>query len=436
MASRQLSGLDVAFLCLEGETTPMHMGAVAIFHPHHAVDRSRIAELLADRAARVPRLRQRITPALFGLGGASWTDDPLFDPSEHVHTHRLGEFYDEDPLATYAAEWIEQPLDLRRPPWALHVVSGLPDGKLALLLKLHHSFTDGAGAFAVAAGLLDELPFARTLLTGSTERPPRLRSPLSMVKDAISEAGENANIASSILRATRPYPVSPLAAPKSSSRRVSFARLDLAEIKKVRVAHGGTSNDVILAVLAGALRQWMLNRGQRVAGRPLRALVPVSMRARETGTAANQLSGYLCELPVHIEDPVERLREIRHSMNRNKAAGPLTGAGALPVLADRIPSPLHKVATKSAGQVAGLLFDTVITNVPLPKLSLTLDGSPLREIYPLVPLAPRHAVGIAATTFHNAVHIGLQTNGAAVPDTGALRDAVLKSAAALYERAM
>ena len=436
MAGRQLSGLDVAFLCLEGETTPMHMGAVVIFHPHHAVDPDKIAKLLADRAARVPRLRQRVAPALFGFGGASWTDDPKFDPSEHIHTHRVAEFCEEDPLASYAAEWIEQPLDLRRPPWDLHVVTGLPDGRFALLLKLHHSFTDGAGAFAVAAGLLDELPFTRTIMTSAAKPPPRGRSPLSMIKDAINEAGENANIASSVLRATRPYPVSPLAAPNSSSRRVGFARLELAEIKKVRSVHGGTCNDVILAVLSGALRQWMINRGQRVAGRPLRALVPVSMRARENGTAANQLSGYLCELPVHVDDPVERLREIRHSMNRNKAGGPLTGAGALPVLADRIPSPLHKLATKTAGQAAGLLFDTVITNVPLPKLDLTLDGAALREIYPLVPLAPRNAVGIAATTFHNSVHIGLQTNGAAVPDTGSLRDAVLKSAAALYERAL
>jgi WS/DGAT/MGAT family acyltransferase len=327
-------------------------------------------------------------------------------------------------------------MNLRRPPWEVQVVSGLPDERFALLLKLHHSFTDGAGAFAVAAGLLDELPFARTLPRSPAEPPQRFRSPFSLVKDLVTEAGENANIASSILRATRPYPVSPLAAPSSSSRRIGFVQLELAEIKKVRAAHGGTCNDVILTVLSGALRQWMINRGQRVAGRPLRALVPVSIRSRDAGTAANQLSGYLCELPVHLDDPVEQLREIRRSMNRNKAGGPLTGAGALPVLAGRIPSPLHRVATKTAGQAAGLLFDTVITNVPLPKLDLRLDGSALREIYPLVPLAPRHAVGVAATIFHDYVHIGLQANGAAVPDTGSLRDAVLKSAAALYERAL
>jgi len=413
----------------------MHMGAVVIFQPHHAVDPDKIAKLLADRAARIPRLRQRVTPALFGFGGASWSDDPRFDPAAHIHTHRLAEFCEEDPLASYAAEWIERPLNLRRPPWDLHVVTGLPDGRFALLLKLHHSFTDGAGAFAVAAGLLDELPFTRTFMA-SAQAPRRERSTLGMVREAIAGAGENAAIASSIVRATRPYPVSPLAAPSSTSRRLGFARLELSEIKKVRAVHGGTSNDVILAVLSGALRQWMINRGQRVAGRPLRALVPVSIRAREAGSAANQLSGYLCELPVHLDDPVDRLREIRRSMNRNKSTGPLTGAGALPVLAERIPSPVHRLATKAAGQAAGLLFDTVITNVPLPKLDLTLDGAPLREIYPLVPLAPRNALGIAATIFHNSVHIGLQANGAAVPDTGSLRDAVLKSAAALYERSI
>jgi WS/DGAT/MGAT family acyltransferase len=415
----------------------MHMGAVVIFHPDEPVAPDKIAKLLAERAARLPRLRHRVSPKLFPFGGATWAEDPAFDASAHIQVHELAEYRTEDPLASYTSEWIEQPLDLRRPLWEVRVVTGLPDEKFALLFKLHHAFTDGAGAFALAAGLLDELPITRSVLAAAAQgQPPRSRSPLAMIKNTIGEAGENAGIATSILRATRPYPVSPLSAPSSSSRRLAFAKLDMSDIRKIRSAHGGTANDVILAVLTGALRQWMADRGQRAQHRPLRALIPVSLRARDGGPAANQLSGYLCELPVHLEDPVQRLREIRHSMNRNKTAGPLTGAGAVPVLAERLPSPVHRLATRVAGQAAGLLFDTVITNVPLPKIELTLDGAPMREVYPLVPLASRHAVGIAATIYRNSVHIGLQVNGAAVPDTGSLRDAVLKSAAALYERSV
>ncbi|KAA9159998.1 wax ester/triacylglycerol synthase family O-acyltransferase [Amycolatopsis acidicola] len=433
MAGRQLSGLDVAFLCLEGESTPMHMGAVVIFDPGEPVDPEKIAKLLAERATRIPRLRQRVSPGLLP-GAANWTDDPLFDPHEHIDTCELHEFYEEDPLAAHAAEWIEQPLDLARPLWQVRVVNGLPGNRFALLLKLHHAFTDGAGAFAVAAGLIDELPITKALLN-KTETPPRPRSPLTLLKETLSDGKQTAGIATSILRAARPYPFSPLSAPSSTSRRLGFVRLEETELRQVRAAHGGTTNDVILAVLAGALRQWMVNRGQRVDGKRLRALIPVSTRARESG-GANRLSGYLCELPVHIDDPVERLRAVRREMNRHKAVGTQAGAGAVPVLADRMPPPLHKLATRAAGQASGLLFDTVITNVPLPKLDLTLDGAPLREVYPLVPLAPRNALGIAAAVFHDGVHIGLQANGAAVPDTGSLRDAVLKSAAALYERSV
>lgn len=415
----------------------MHMGAVVVFQPEAPVDPARLAALLAERAARIPRLRQRVSPTLFPPGGAVWAEDPAFDPEAHIRHHRLGEFYEEDPLASYAAQWIEEPLDLDRPLWELRVVTGLPDGRYALLLKLHHAFTDGAGAFAVAVGLLDELPGARTI--PGLARPtaaPRPRSPLDLLKGVISEAGENAAIASAVLRAARPFPPSPLTAPISPSRRLSFVRLDLGDVRQVRRAHGGTANDVLLAILAGALRQWMTNRGRRVDGRPLRALIPVSTRGRDGGTGANQLSAYLCDLPVHLEDPVHRLRDVQASMNQRKAAGPLAGAGAVPVLAERIPPQVHRLATRFAGHAAGLLFDTVITNVPLPKLALTLDGSPLREVYPLVPLAPRNALGIAAAVYHDSVHIGLQANGAAVSDTGSLRDAVVKSAAALYERSL
>ncbi|WP_020671591.1 wax ester/triacylglycerol synthase family O-acyltransferase [Amycolatopsis nigrescens] len=434
MAENQLSGLDVAFLCLEGQHNPMHMGAVVTFTPHHPVDPARMAGLLAERAARIPRLRLRARPALLPPGGAYWADDPAFDPAAHIHVHELSSLYDPDPLAAYAARWIERPLDMSGPLWDVHLVTGLPGGEFALLLKLHHALTDGAGAFSVAAGLLDDCPVTRMAANPVTPATspapaPSPRPLLSVLRDGVTES---AGIASAVLRATRPYPSSPISAPLSGSRRVGFVRLDLGDLRRIRKAYGGTSNDVLLAVLSGALREWMINRGQRADGRPLRALVPVSTRGRGGARGGNQLSGYLCDLPTQLDDPVRRLREIRRSMNRNKAAGP--GAGAIPMLADRVPPAFHRLATKYAAQGAGLLFDTVITSVPLPNVRLDFDGARLREVYPMVPLAPRHAVGIAAATYRDSVHIGLQANGEAVPDTGSLRDAVLKSLATLLER--
>ncbi|WP_103339602.1 wax ester/triacylglycerol synthase family O-acyltransferase [Amycolatopsis sp. CA-126428] len=435
MAGSPLSALDVAFLCLESETSPMHMGAVVTFTARGPVDPAALTALLARRAARLPKLRQRARTELFPPGSASWADDPGFVAADHIHQVALSSLYEPDPLSAYASRWIAEPLDTSRPLWDLTLVTGLPDGKFALLLKLHHALTDGAGAYAVAAGLLDGVKLPET---GAAPRPiPAPRSTLDTVKDALGtawgQANEAAGIASSLVRAARP-PLSPVSAPPSAERRLGFVRLPLAELRRVRRAHGGTTNDVVLAVLAGALREWLVNRGQRADGRTLRALIPVSVRGRAGDqVGGNKLSGYLCDLPVGEDDPVERLRVVRRVMTRNKAAGPSRGAGALPLLAGRVPPLLHRLGTRTAGRAAPMLFDLVITTVPVPPARLSLDGARMAEVYPFVPLAPGHAVGIAVATYRDSVHIGLQANGAAVPDVGSLRDAVLKSAARLLD---
>jgi diacylglycerol O-acyltransferase len=435
MAGSPLSALDVAFLCLESEKSPMHMGAVITFAARGPVDPAALTALLAERAAGLPKLRQRPRAELFPPGAASWTEDPGFVAADHIHHVALSSLYEPDPLAAYASRWIAEPLDTGRPLWDLTLVTGLPRGRFALLVKLHHALTDGAGAYAVAAGLLDgvELPQRASAPAGK----PASRSALDTVKDAFGavwgQANEAAGIASSVVRATRPA-LSPVSAPASAERRLGFVRLPLAELRRVRKAHGGTTNDVVLAVLSGALREWLVNRGHRADGRTLRALIPVSVRGRAGAQlGGNKLSGYLCDLPVGEDDPVERLRVVRRAMHRNKAAGPSRGAGALPLLADRVPPLLHRLGARTAGQAAPLLFDLVITTVPLPPARLSLDGAPLAEVYPFVPLAPRHAVGIAVATYRNSVHIGLQVNGAAVPDVGSLRDAVLKSTSRLLD---
>jgi WS/DGAT/MGAT family acyltransferase len=437
MAGTPLSALDVAFLSLEGETTPMHMGAAVTFRPRRPVDPRRLAALLAERAGKIPKLRQIARSSIFPPGTANWKDDPQFDATRHIHLHHASDLYEPDPLAAYASRWIAEPLDMNKPLWDLHLVTGLPDDRFAVLLKLHHALTDGAGAFAVAVGLLDALPVPHRA-AAHTPKPPA-RSALDTVKDTVSstlaQAGEAATIASSVLRATRPYPTSPITAPSAKDRSLRFVRLELTDIRRIRHSHGGTTNDVVLAVLAGALREWLINRGQRADGRSLRALIPVSVRTRQAEqSGGNKLSGYLCELPIGVEDPVERLRVIRGAMARNKAAGPARGAGAFPLLADKMPPVLHRLTGRLTGQAAPMLFDTVVTNVPLPGIKLALDGASLSEVYPFVPLAPRQALGIAVAAYRSSIHIGLQANGAAVSDIGSLHDSVAKSTAALYAR--
>ena len=231
-----------------------------------------------------------------------------------------------------------------------------------------------------------------------------------------------AGIAGSILSSARlggaPSPLSTAPAGTSpNGRGLALLRLDVGDIRQVRRRHGGTDNDVLLAIITGALRTWLAHRGESVDSLNLRALIPVSRRARpEDRRRGNLLSGYLCDLPVHESDPVAQLRRIRTTMDRNKAAGPGRGAGAIPVLADRVPSAMHRVVTPLTRTSAGRLFDTIVTNVPIPAIQLTLGGAPLREVYPIAPLAEGHTLGIAMSAHRGTVHLGLHTNGRALPD--------------------
>jgi len=385
----------------------MHLGAVAVFRgPASPV---RLRTLLTERAARLPALR------VAGNWFPSWWPASDFDPATHVHDF---EVCDRRAFEAYVSGWLATPLDLTRPPWDVHIVTGLPDDRFAVLVKLHHSLADGAGAVALAGALLDGgVPPVRSA------EPPEYG------------LGETAAMAGSVARAVRRPPVPAMLTAGGTARRVAFVRLDLADVRQIRRQHGGTTNDVTLAVLAGGLRSWLRSRDQPVDGVTPRALIPVNTRARG-GAGSNQLSGFLCDLPVGLADPVDRLRAVRAAMDANKAAGPSRGAGTIPILANQLPPVLHRFCAGPAGIAAPLLFDTVVTNVPLPTMPLTIDGAPLDEIYPFGPLGPGHALGVAISPYRDSIHIGLQVDRDAVPDIDVLANAIVKACSTLHERAI
>ncbi|GAA5114543.1 wax ester/triacylglycerol synthase domain-containing protein [Haloechinothrix salitolerans] len=420
-----LSGLDAAFIALDSPNTPMHMGAVGVFQPTGNADPEQLWWLLAARAEAIPRLRLRLRDTWFPLGGAQWERDPVFDAERHLRVRHAPDVHDPAALSRYASEWITEPLPPDAPPWQLDVLTDLPGGQFALLLKLHHALTDGAGAVRVAAGLFDGMP-------PHTE-PPAPPEPVGRSwRDHLDDAVRNARNGWDIARAARPLHNAPLAAFPSTARRLAFVRIDAADVRMIRKRHGGTPNDVALAVLSGALRTWLRWRGERVDGLTLRALIPVSLRSRIAG-AGNRLSGYLCDLPVGIASPLGRLAEVRACMDRNKSAGPNAGPGTLPLLANQLPVPLHRLFTGFVGVSSNALFDTTVTNVPLPNIPLRVGGARLKAAYPVVPLAPGQAIGVAVTPYRDAVHIGFNANADAAPDIGVLAEAVEKETAILHE---
>jgi len=475
----RLSSLDVAFLSLERQDSPMHLGAAAVFRPAGRVNPIRLVDLLAERAAKVPRLRDRALPTWLPPGGAVWSRDPRFDPARHIHLHRLPAPGDRDQLASAVSAAMARSLDLARPLWEIHLFTGLQDGSFVVLTKLHHALADGLRAVQLGMSLLDEVaaepgaPSDSARLAGAARpagagtapaadreqagqpvlaaarsagatlaRPDRLLvgstmsglSALSGLPGLAQQAGQALGIAASMVRSAAPPPArSPWVASDSPERGLVMLRLDLSDVRRIRRRLGGTAHDVLLAVLTGALRRWLTGRGAAVDDLGLRALIPVSrrQRGRAAPSGGNALSGYLCTLPVGEPDPLARLNAIRAEMDRNKAAGPGRGPGALPVLADRLPPAVHRLAGPFAGLGASLLFDTVVTNVPVPSLPLRLAGADLREVYPIVPLAHGQALGVAVSTYRGTVHLTLHADRQALPDLGELAESVPAALAAL-----
>ncbi|MGW4201347.1 wax ester/triacylglycerol synthase family O-acyltransferase [Streptomyces sp. NPDC004726] len=431
MSSELLAPLDLAFWHLESAGHPMHLGALAFFSAPAGegdLDDDGVLELLAVRATAIRRLRMRVRDVLLPVGGAAWAVDKDFDVRRHVHRLRLpgGDFTAE--ATAIAGELMERPLERGLPPWEMYLLTGAPGGSFAVLVKLHHALADGMRAVAIGAGIFDEIADPRgvraRLLRAARPAPDRpwFADPgrlIGFARDRIDDLGRAVGVGASVVRASRldPRGLPALAAGSSGTRRLGTKVLDLEDVQLVRKAVGGTANDVLLSIVAGGLRRWLSERGDHLPLSGPRALVPVSRRRPGSPPGSgNKLSAYLLELPVAEADPRARLTAVRTAMDRNKAAGPMKGAGAVAVLADQLPPLAHRFGAPLAGGAARMLFDVLVTSVPLPRSALSLGGCPLREIYPMAPLARGQSLAVALTTYGGQVHVGLVADGKAVPD--------------------
>ncbi|MGV9314899.1 wax ester/triacylglycerol synthase family O-acyltransferase [Streptomyces sp. NPDC003691] len=444
MSTERLAPLDLAFWHLESAGHPIHLGALALFAPGPAGPAPAAHVLLArlaTRAAAVRRLRTRVRDVLLPVGGAAWAPDPDFDVTRHVHRIRLpGAAPVAAEAVALAGELMERPLERGRPPWEMYLLTGPEGGPFAVLVKLHHALADGMRAVAIGSAVFDEIADprgvrarARARLRGAAAGPARSwsadpRRLVGFARDRIDGLGRAVGVGASVVLASRldPRGLPPsLAAGASGTRRLGTAVLDAADVRRARGASGGTTNDVLLAVVAGGLRRWLTGRGEPLPADGPRALVPVSRR-RPGGAPGpgNDLSAYLLDLPVAEPDPRTRLALVRTAMDRNKEAGPLRGAGALAVLADQLPPIAHRFGAPLAGGAARMLFDLLVTSVPLPRSELSFAGCPLRSLYPMAPLARGQSLAVALTVYGGRIHVGLVADGEAVPDVGLLAAAM------------
>ncbi|MFZ3554926.1 wax ester/triacylglycerol synthase family O-acyltransferase [Streptomyces sp. BH055] len=446
MSSDLLAPLDLTFWNIETAEHPMHLGALGVFEAEGPGAAQHAFELLAARAAGVPGLRMRIAGVLVPVGGAARVPAADFDPLDHVWlTGPVDDFH------AAAGALMEHPLDRGRPPWEAHVLPAADGASFAVLFKFHHALADGLRALTLAAGVMDPMDLPAGRAPKETPAPRRgLRLPVpgmreitlgdldprryaDHVRTLAATATQAVSIGASVARATRGVRTSPALTSKASgTRRTAGVVLDLDDVHRIRKTVGGTVNDVLIAVVAGAVRRWLDERGDGSEGVEPRALVPVSRRRPRTAhPQGNRLSGYLVRLPVAEPDPVERLRVVRASMDRHKDAGPSRGAGAVALLADHVPPLGLRLGGGLVGQNARLLFDLLVTSVPLPSLGLKLGGCPLTEVFPLAPLAQGQSLAVAVSTYRGRVHYGLVADAAAVPDLDVLARAVRDEVAEL-----
>lgn len=413
---RQLSALDTQFLTIESATTLGHVGSVVVVTPPDpSWGLPDVRALLADRLHLAPVLRERLVTAPLGVARPWWVQDPDFDLDAHLHTSALPGPGTDEQLGAEVARLHERAIDRTRAPWECHVLTGLAGGRVAVYSKVHHAAIDGVSGAALLSALFDVRPEPRAVETAAPFAPRPLPSSVERLGRGVS------SLASDSVRLARTAPPSlarlgsvtgglraprtPLNGPISAERAFAFGSVPLPTIKALRAEHGGTPNDVVVALCAAVVRRWLVSR-DALPDAPLVAVLPVSVRRRERKDAqGNELSAMLTELPTHVADPRERAVAARLAMDAAKErfdAVPhsLTRdlAGLLPT-SGAVARPLYAVAGR-----LGLPINLMISNVPGPRVPLWLAGARVDGVHPVS----------AVTGFTGALNITVYTHGAGV----------------------
>jgi diacylglycerol O-acyltransferase / wax synthase len=484
----QLTALDATFLELEeaDQSAHMHIGGVMILDGQPGGGAPPLELIREDVTARLPDLprygHRLSSPRTGGLWWPSWEEDRGFRVERHVWAAGLPAPRGIDELLDWAGEYYSQRLDRTRPLWEMVVVE-LADGRWALVTKTHHCMIDGVGSVDMAATLLDTEPKPRTAHNGARngpydghtgsvlERNPMrrsmLRSALSLVSRpylAVGHAGVRAaqaglNAAESLIGvATHPSrardavhrsralaevvvrdeliaaPSCSLNRPISGKRQLAVLTAQLDELKGIKNALGGTLNDVVLAVAAGGLRRMLSERGEELPEVGLRAMVPVNIRAAGDRLAmGNRISSLFVHLPVAESDPKRRYERQMEEAESLKAGTQATGSKALMDLTSHMPPVLHSFLARS--MYATRLFNLTITNVPGPQLPLYYFGSRVQEIWPLVPIAAEHGIGLAVFSYDGQLFFCINADRDTVPDLDVLNRGIADSLTELGELA-
>jgi WS/DGAT/MGAT family acyltransferase len=446
----RLSNLDASFLALETRTTHMHVGAVAIFAPgpstgEEGVDIDVIRRLILSRLDAIPRYRQRLATVPIE-GSPVWVDDEHFHLDYHVRHIALPHPGSKAQLKDLVGRLMSQQLDRSKPLWELYIVEGLADSGFALVAKIHHCMIDGVSGIDLMAVLLDfspdfeitePIPWKARPAPNGTELIVRevsrtISSVLSGILSAPSEIGEwttnwserakaaGASLSSGWLTQTDK---TTLNGSISGARAFDWLQMPLADVKKIKNEHNATVNDVMLAIVAGAVRRYLQEVGGLTQAdleeTEFRIMAPVSVRSKdESGTLGNKVAMWLLDLPIAEPDPARRVQIVNKQTMHLKEADHALGASTLVEVSTGAPATLLSLAARLASRARP--FNMTVTNVPGPQFPLYLAGSEMLATYPLVPLWQSHGAGIAMFSVMGMIDVGINMDRDLIDDATCL----------------
>src|SRR4051812_19279839 len=441
----------------------MHVGAVVLLEGP-APQFEEFLDGLRARLHLVPRYRQKLANPPLASGRPLWVDDPDFNLEYHVRQTALPRPGSESQLMRLAARIMSQQLDRTKALWELWIVEGLEDGGLAMISKTHHALIDGisgvdlaqvmfdldpvppdpleetagldawtpapepTGAELVIGGAAGMAKGAAGLVAGALGALSRPRTAVAQLREAAEGLGEV------VWAGLNPAPETPLNVEIGPHRRFVGVRCSLRDFKTVKDAFGGTVNDVVLAVVSGALHDWLRSRGMRTEGLELRALVPMSIRTEhERNQLGNRLAAMRGPLPVYVDDPVARLNVVREAMQGVKDSKQAVGAEVLAGVQNFAPPTILAQAARI--NFSTRLFNLIVTNVPGPQFPLYVRGREMQDVFPVAFLPKDHALAVAIMSYNGTMNFGLLADYDALPDVDRFGEAIGASIAELVSLA-
>jgi diacylglycerol O-acyltransferase len=455
-AYETLTATDANFLYGENSATPMNMGNVCIFEGGPFVDEAGVFRIedvrraIESRLHLVPRYRKKVMEVPFGVGHPVLVDDADFDIANHVRLIALPRPGTEEQLKEAYSRTHEGMLERSKPLWEITFVEGLEGGRVAMIQKTHHALIDGVSSIDVMTVLFDRTPDYEPVEPPSWEPEP-LPDQLELARE---QFGEQLSLAA--LAWTNPYgamaqlppeqmqeltdalasmsELGPLAEtslnrPIGPHRRYDWIRCTLDEVKGLRrLVAGATVNDVMIAIVAGGIRDLLASRGENVDELRLRVFVPVSLRDdSDRGTwGGNRVSGFIAPLPIHEADAVTRLREVQQATKRLKEGPQAMGIHRLTQLQGFAPPTLLALAGRQTMQNSSFAHLTG-TNVPGPQHEMYLMGAKLLELHPMVLIGNNMTVNVAIMSYNGQLSLGLCSDRERLRDMDVLTRGIERS---------